>query len=41
MSNRKTEEKVQVVKRYLEGNDSYRDLAQDAGIDEGEIRYWV
>ncbi|ARJ39476.1 hypothetical protein SporoP8_13235 [Sporosarcina ureae] len=35
------EDKIQAVKRYIEGNESLREIAQSIGIDKSEIRYWV
>lgn len=36
-----TVEKHQVVKRYLTGTISYRDLAKQVGVDNSVLRYWV
>ena len=41
MSKIQIEEKIQTVKRYLEGEESLREIGQSIGIDKSEIRYWV
>ncbi|WP_369825002.1 IS3 family transposase [Sporosarcina sp. P13] len=35
------EEKIQAIKRYVEGKESLGEIAQSIGIDKSEIRYWV
>ena len=35
------EEKIQAVKRYLEGNDSCQTIAKEWGVHKSKVQYWV